>query len=222
MLTESRIWATGIEYHGTPGVLIGYTSDTEISYTEISHLSYTGVSQGWGWGQKSYARRNSVHHCHIHDVMCGELVDGGSLYSLGPQPGSTWHDNYIHNQCEYSGLLYHDSGSSGSNDYRNVLAASRFRGTDTGWWLLINGNGANDSVNDCYVDWSCNHTDAACETGLCTVGNITFVKNYAAFPVVAKQIIGHAGPTRARFFREPIGAASSGKGGLPAVPKIAA
>jgi hypothetical protein len=74
-------------------------------------------------------------------------------------------------------LLYHDSGSKGFSDYKNMLADSELHGIDTGWWLLSNGGGANDTVFDCRIDWSCNHKNAACQTGLCAVGNITFVEN---------------------------------------------
>ena len=35
--------------------------------------------------------------------MCGELVDGGAIYSLGHNPGSGYTHNYIHHQCRYGG-----------------------------------------------------------------------------------------------------------------------
>jgi hypothetical protein len=36
------------------------------------------------------------------------LLDDAGIYTLGPQPGSTCHGNYLHSQCEKYGILYHD------------------------------------------------------------------------------------------------------------------
>jgi hypothetical protein len=90
-----------VEYHGSPGVLIGWSADTMIVHNEIAHMSYTGISNGWGWGDTSYSRNNTVARNNIHHVMCGELVDGGAVYSLGRQPGSSRSYNYIHHQCRH-------------------------------------------------------------------------------------------------------------------------
>ena len=62
-------------------------------------------------------QNNSVHHNNIHHVMCGDLIDGGPIYTLGPQPNSSLHHNWLHHICNRYGLLYHDSGSEGFSDY---------------------------------------------------------------------------------------------------------
>ena len=133
--------------------------------------------------------------------MCGgDMDDGGSIYTLGPQLGSSLHDNYLHHQCDHYGLLYHDSGSKGFDDYNNVLANN-----NNNWWLLINGDGYNDTVHNNFVDASCNTTYAACRkgkttaqpastgNGTCKVWGITFVQSAAQFPPQARAIIANAG-----------------------------
>ena len=50
---------------------------------------------GWGWGQASYSRNNTIRFTEVSRAMCGRLVDGGSIYTLGPQPGSSLHHNYL-------------------------------------------------------------------------------------------------------------------------------
>ena len=64
-----------------------------------------------GWGDKSYSRNNTITANNIHHVLCGgpaglahaeQLVDGGALYSLGAQPGSTRSYNYLHHSADRS------------------------------------------------------------------------------------------------------------------------
>jgi hypothetical protein len=165
-----------------------------------------------GWGDKSYSRNNTITGNNIHHVLCGgpaglahaeQLVDGGALYSLGAQPGSTRSYNYLHHQCRPYGMLYHDSASAGFDDHHNVMADSPGM-----WWLLIN-SGRNLSVHHNYYDASCNHSQVqgACVPNT-TVGTTcqrlnlsahihdnVFVPTAAGFPAEAKQIMLAAGPT---------------------------
>ena len=98
-LTNSRITQAAAEYHGSAAVLIGWSADARVSHCEIANVSYSGVSLCWGWGDQSYSRNNKIDHNEIHHVMCGDLVDGGSIYSLGHNPGGGYTHNYIHHQC---------------------------------------------------------------------------------------------------------------------------
>ena len=142
-------------------------------------------------------------------VMCGaaagladdeQLVDGGALYSLGAQPGSSRQYNYLHHQCRHYGMIYHDSGSAGFDDHHNIMADS-----PSMWWLLIN-SGRNISVHHNWIDKSCNHSEVQ---GQCVPNsnckersNISkdvydnhFVTAKADFPPEAQQVMLAAGPT---------------------------
>jgi hypothetical protein len=88
------------EYHGTASLIVGYTQRTLITHNELGHVSYSGISLSWGWGAASFAGNNHIANNHIHHIMCGELLDGGAIYTLGPQPGSTCHGNYLHNHVK--------------------------------------------------------------------------------------------------------------------------
>ena len=47
VLRNSTITNVALEYHGSAGVLIGWSADTLISHNEIANMSYTGISNGW-------------------------------------------------------------------------------------------------------------------------------------------------------------------------------
>jgi hypothetical protein len=214
VLHNSTISRVAVEYHGSAGVLVGWATSTVISHNEIANLSYSGISLGWGWGQASYQANNSVHHNNIHHVMCGDLIDGGPIYTLGPQPNSSLHHNYLHHICNMYGMLYHDSGSEGFHDHSNVCSESPGL-----WWILINGDGDGNDVTDNFIDASCKTTYAACSKGdapshcntgpnplamptnctancscHCSVHSNTFVAAPSDFPAAARAIMADAGP----------------------------
>ena len=83
-------------YYGAIGIFAGFVKNTTISRNHVAHLPYTGISVGFCWG----SRRTSMETCftdsnHIHDVM-QYLCDGGGIYAIGYQPGTTMLGNLIH------------------------------------------------------------------------------------------------------------------------------
>ena len=115
------------------------------------------------------------------------------------------HVNWLHGQCHWYGLLYHDSGSQGFDDYSNVLSDSSYPNVR---WLLINGGGKNVTSHHNFVDSTCNTTSAACMgktagsarmgNGSCQVWAIDFVSSSAQFPPQAQAIMKAAGLGKAR------------------------
>lgn len=115
---------SSLEYLGAAAVFAGYVANTTLDHNTIRNTGYTGVSLGWGWGRVvSFAHDNHVTNNHVQDVM-RSLVDGGCIYTLGPQPGSTVAGNYVDADLHQFGVLYHDNGSRYFNTTRNVVSNS--------------------------------------------------------------------------------------------------
>lgn len=48
---------------------------------------------------------------HINNALTVRCCDGGGLYTLGPQPGSSLSANYIFQGPSTGNAIYHDNGS---------------------------------------------------------------------------------------------------------------
>jgi len=113
--TVSQNFASGmaLEYLGAASLFAGYVAYTTIDHNTLGNCGYSGISIGWGWGRvKSWARNNAVTYNYVYDVMLS-LVDGGSIYHLGPQRNSVHKGNYVTGDRNKFGALYFDNGSEG-------------------------------------------------------------------------------------------------------------
>ena len=121
----------GIEYQGAVGIFVGYTDGTSVLNNELANLPYTGISIGWGWGwtdaggydgysTPTTSRNNTIAYNLIHDHM-RLMRDGGGIYTLGAQPNSTIHHNFIYGQSNEFAAIYLDEGSQGFSIYSNVI-----------------------------------------------------------------------------------------------------
>jgi hypothetical protein len=116
-IENSLINGCGRTYFGAVGIWVGIAVDTIIRNNEIKDLPYTGVSVGWCWNDKpTICRGNHIENNHIHHVM-QLLSDGGGIYTLGRQPGTTLRGNLIHDVAANAGRaesngIFMDQGSN--------------------------------------------------------------------------------------------------------------
>ena len=116
------------EYSGQSQLFAGYVEKTSIIHNYFSNATYSAITIGWGWGREASLRGNNViAHNKITQILRERCCDGGAIYTIGPQVGSSIHDNYLL-QSSTTGIypaggnaLYHDRGSGGFLDSNNVV-----------------------------------------------------------------------------------------------------
>ena len=126
VVTNTIINKAGAEYSGAAGISIGYTQNLTLSHNDVSNLSYVPITVGWGWERHecwncTNAGNNTIIGNRCYDYK-QTLNDGGGIYMLGPQNGSTITRNWVHDQgTSSSGALYPDQGSAYSEWTENVV-----------------------------------------------------------------------------------------------------
>ena len=121
----------GVDYQSSSAVSLGFGANMDFSYNEIFDIPYSGFHVGYGFdfGFTNILKNLKIEHNFIYDVMEGEIIDGGPIYTNGPSAGSEDNynmvtDNYIRNSIYSMSSLYPDVGSTYYNFERNVIDES--------------------------------------------------------------------------------------------------
>ncbi|MFI6098090.1 discoidin domain-containing protein [Lentzea sp. NPDC051213] len=152
--TVSNNVVTGVadQYWGSLGIFVGYTDHTVVTHNKVYNLPYSGISVGWGWGMldkggdtnspgnngvpvwdvPTIARNNVVSDNRIFGFM-KRLSDGGAVYTLSSNPGSTVSGNFISGvPAPAYGAIYHDEASQYFHTTQNAFCDVAFQ------WMLLN------------------------------------------------------------------------------------
>ena len=144
-IANNHIHACGLDYAGAVGIWTGFAQRAVIAHNEVHELPYTGISLGWQWNpQPTPARENAIEWNHVHHVI-NRLGDGGCIYTLGFQPGTTIRGNHLHDvnrspfcQAAPNNGMFIDEGSKGFLFERNLVYATsggevRFNNCQQAW-----------------------------------------------------------------------------------------
>ncbi len=123
-ILRNHIHNVANQYTSNTGIWGVYTARLNISNNEIHDMPYTGVSVGWGWNSYSGSttcRENTISYNYIYDVMLTQCYDGAPVYTLGNQPGTKIHHNYLYINNPLGHGIYLDEGSNYIEVTENVV-----------------------------------------------------------------------------------------------------
>ncbi|MGV8882939.1 MAG: discoidin domain-containing protein [Rhodoglobus sp.] len=204
------------EFMGGVGIWAGFIDGLTAQHNEIADVPYSGVSVGWGWGYLDEGGRgsgtasgpppdtvavttptmaggNRIENNYIHDYMMGGN-DGGAVYTLGSQPGSTEKNNYFAEAPSNTFVagIYFDNGTQGYTASGNVIDRVQ-------QWVLANDTTDSLGVpaaknNTISGNWSNTSTKICCTSGRnnAFTGNVETVSGQA-WPAAAQTVIDNAG-----------------------------
>ncbi|MEV5951181.1 fibronectin type III domain-containing protein [Streptomyces sp. NPDC051993] len=181
-VTDNHLYALPREFHGSVGILNGYTQHNTIAHNQLDHLGYSAISMGWGgWPDKigSPATPNPSHDNTVRDNLVFDymqlLDDGGGVYTQG-LTGSSMADsekvtgNVIHDQWGLGKSVYTDNGCTYETVQGNVLYGAAYANVASRHTDYRDKLGKNDPtlVKD---NWWEEGTADGDDKGLVTTGN---------------------------------------------------
>ncbi len=94
--TNNLVEHTGKVFFGCPGIWVGITHDNTVAHNIVRHAAWSGISIGGFFNQdETPCHDNAITDNHIHNVV-EVMSDGGGIYTLGNQYGTTISRNVIH------------------------------------------------------------------------------------------------------------------------------
>lgn len=132
---------TGRVNFTSPAISVYYSNNNRIAHNDIYDTPFSGIAVGWGWYvmlNSKYSNNNVIEYNKVGNFN-NMVRDGGGIYTLGQSPNSTVRNNYIYEQHEAYGGLYHDEGSSGYVTENNVVDNNTNFEESGQTWLYLNG-----------------------------------------------------------------------------------
>ncbi len=123
-ILRNKIYHVAWQYTSNTAIWATWVNHLNISYNEIYDTPYSGISVGWGWSSyqdSTTCHDNTISYNKIYDNMLFQGIDGGAIYTLGTQPGTQIHHNYIYTDKSYGHCIYLDEGSDHIKVYENVI-----------------------------------------------------------------------------------------------------
>lgn len=103
------------------GLIVLHAENFKITHNEFRDIGYSGISIGFRWDINNISCRNMEVAYNITSDTTQSMHDGGGIYTLGPQPGSVYHNNYIQSVVLGMNSFYTDNGTSRMNINGNVM-----------------------------------------------------------------------------------------------------
>jgi hypothetical protein len=197
------------DYKEMAGILSTYVTHAVITHNDVANLTYDGIDVGWGWGandpggSQDYRNRGLydfqpvyttpttlrdtvVSYNRVHGTK-RLMHDGGSIYNLSANPGSSIDHNHVFDNNRTVGL-YLDEGSRYVSLSNNVIQ-------DSGVWAFTNASGTNNTNDSVFsTNWyNGGATQVATGSPHNNVLSGNVVVSGTNWPSGAQQVIAAAG-----------------------------
>ncbi|RSD11867.1 ricin-type beta-trefoil lectin domain protein [Amycolatopsis eburnea] len=226
-LSGNTISRVALDYREMAGILSTYVTHAVITHNDVANLTYDGIDVGWGWGandpggSQDYRNRGLYNYQPVYttpttlrDTVVSYnrvhgtkklMHDGGSIYNLSANPGSSIDHNHVYDNNRTVGL-YLDEGSRYVSLSANVIQ-------DSGVWAFTNASGSNNTSDSTFSGNWYNGGATNVATGPphnnVLSGNVQV--SGTSWPSGAQQVIAAAGPGGTGPAATPVRAAGAGR-----------
>ncbi|MBO7218279.1 MAG: right-handed parallel beta-helix repeat-containing protein, partial [Clostridia bacterium] len=183
-VSNNTIYKMGESYYSCVGIGVYYGRNVTLSQNDILYIPNSGISVGWGWNPDVITTTENIKILNNTISFHGmKSRDSGGIYTLGKQKNCVIEENYIKDNGFSEKGIYHDQGTGGYTNSRNVLDMQQA----SYWTNDYHKNTLSMTYNDNYTSTKryINRTNSI-------HNNTTYVLD-RKWPVAAQNIIFGAG-----------------------------
>lgn len=145
LVKNNYIHDYGIDFNSSDGIQGMTMQYATVTNNEIYNGRYSGLVMGYGSAGSRYAI-DYVNN-YIHDILQGNIQDGGAIYVTSTTHGNAERynliaNNYCVNQGNLTGVLYPDNNTSWWDIYNNVVDQTR----SPFWYVYGSTNGEKANI----------------------------------------------------------------------------
>ncbi|TDB82535.1 RICIN domain-containing protein [Micromonospora sp. KC721] len=137
-IKNNYIYDSAVLFNGHSPISAYFADTLTIQRNRIEKTPWSGITLGWGWWNfdgssgsiapnrpTTTAKNNNISYNHIIDTV-QRLSDTAPIYTLGSQPGTTIHNNYLQGvPAGHKYGLHPDEGSAYITFRDNVLSVDK-------------------------------------------------------------------------------------------------
>ncbi|GGM22233.1 hypothetical protein GCM10011608_03760 [Micromonospora sonchi] len=137
-IKNNYIHDSAVLFNGHGAVAAYFADSLTVQHNRIEKAPWAGITLGWGWWNfdgsagsiapnrpTTTAKNNNISYNHIIDTV-QRLSDTAPIYTLGSQPGTTIHNNYLQGvPAGHKYGLHPDEGSAYITFRDNVLSVDK-------------------------------------------------------------------------------------------------
>ena len=112
------------QYYSMAPFMTYYTDTCVVSHNDFINAPWVMLSMGWGtWNRQKPSGKNQNNVVEFNRIMyySEEAIDTGGIYTLDLHNNSVERYNYLKDSGFATAAIYHDEGSRGWEDYKNVV-----------------------------------------------------------------------------------------------------
>lgn len=132
VIDNNWIHAIGVEYHGSGGMFLYKTQDTQISHNQINDIAYSGITTAGAFLVPDLNTRGARITDNLVFDTLNETSDGGGIYLSGPQgtsreTGAVVSGNVVVDQDRDPNIgIYTDQGTNWATVSDNVVYGTQY------------------------------------------------------------------------------------------------
>jgi hypothetical protein len=186
VVQDNLVRNVATEFVQLEGMSAYFVDSCTFTHNDIANTPWNGLSVGWGWSNmpnSTTCRKNTITYNKVGNSQQVLPGDGGTMYTLGQQPGSVFAYNFGFGSGGNAHIML-DEGTKFYRVHDNVSQSP-----PNNWLFIFFATSQNDTMDNNYVNKN-GYVDQGTN---CPITNTHYEASAPPWSAAAQSIINNAG-----------------------------